>query len=362
MSVATAHKMDSGADSRTLSIAPCAPGDKAAWDRYVERHPLGSFFQLFGWGEIAHNTYGYEPLYLAARRGEAIVGVLPLIDVKAPLLGRSLISTAFTVGGGPIGDDAGVVAALAEKAALMGEERRVQYVEFRGGVQPLDGWIQKTGKYAGFKMALPADESEHLKSIPKRRRAEIRKALAAEKKGALRLRLETDADGFHALYARSMRGLGTPVFPKKFLEEILNAFADKTEISFADYEGAPMAALLSFSFKGVVQPYYIGAAPIAKQAQAHEFLYWSLMRRAAAQGINTFDFGRSKVGSGPYKFKKLWGLTPELMAYQYKLIHAHAAPDLSSTNPKFTIAAELWKRLPLSVANRLGPLLAKNFP
>lgn len=362
MSTVLAPEPDLVSDRSALSIAPCTPADKGRWDSYVEGCPGGTFFHLFGWGEVAEAAYGYEPVYLAARRGGAIVGVLPLIDVRSPLLGRSLISTAFTVGGGPVGDDAGVVAALAEKAARLGEERRVRYVEFRGGPHPLEGWVRKTGRYAGFKMPLPADEDEHMNRIPRRRRAEIRKALAAAEKGVLQSRFDQDADGFYELYARSMRALGTPVFPKRFLHEIVRGFGDRAELTFVDYGSAPAAALLSFYFRNTALPYYVGAAPSAREARAHEFLYWSLMRRAAARGASVFDFGRSKIGSGSYQFKKLWGLDPEPLTYQYKLIRARVAPDLSAANPKFMAASERWKRLPLSLANRLGPMLSGNFP
>lgn len=362
MNAAVAHRLDAGAEGAAVSIAPCAPGEAAQWDRYVERHRGGTFFHLFGWSDVIRTAYGYEPLYLAARRGGDIVGVLPLIDVRSPLLGRSLVSTAFTVGGGPLGDDETVVAALAQAAVSLGATRRVQYVEFRSRHDGLDGWIEKAGKYAGFKLALQGDADEQLAAIPKRRRAEIRKALAAEKTGELRLRLENDADGFYALYARSVHGLGTPAFPKRFLGGILGAFADRTELSFVDYKGAPAAGLLSFYFKDAVLPYYVGAAASARDARAHEFLYWSLMRRAAGRGVRSFDFGRSKIGSGAWRFKKLWGVEPEPLVYQYKLIAARAAPDVSPTNPKFAAVSGLWKRLPSGVANRLGPLLAANFP
>ncbi len=359
---AVAHRSATPAAPAPVLVERCAPEQAALWDSYVERHAEGSFFHLFGWGAAVRAAYGYEPIYLAAWRGGEIVGVLPLIDVRSPLLGRALVSTGFTVGGGPLGDDDAVVALLAKEAQALGAARRVQYVEFRSDQSGLDGWIAKTGKYAGFKMTLPADEDLHLKAIPRRRRAEIRKALQAEKAGALHLRRENDPDRFYALYAKSVHGLGTPVFPKTFLDALFRAFGDRTTLLFADRKGAPAAGLLSFTFKKTVLPYYIGGLPCARGARAHEFLYWKLMRRAAARGFETFDFGRSKVGGGAYRFKKLWGVEPEPLVYHYKLICARAAPDVSATNPKFAQLSSLWKRLPLAAANRLGPVLARNFP
>ncbi len=346
----------------SIEITRATSSERLEWDRYVENHSGSGFFHLFGWGEVIERAYGYEVHYLIARRAGNIVGVLPVIDVKAPLLGRSFISTAFTVGGGPLGDDDEVITKLAAAIIDAGEAQRVRYVEFRSGETVLNGWRQKTGAYANFAISLPADEEEHIDLIRRRRRAEIRKALAAEAAGQLSLRLDGDADEFYRFYATSLRNHGTPVFPRRFLDELLRVFAGKTEISVVEVSGAPAAALLSFRFKNSYLPYYVGAAALARGARAHEYHYWKLMRLCVERGIETFDFGRSKIDTGPYRFKKLWGAEPTPITYQYKLIAANDMPNINPKNPKFEQLTKLWRRLPLPVANALGPLLARNFP
>ncbi|NOX82010.1 MAG: FemAB family PEP-CTERM system-associated protein [Alphaproteobacteria bacterium] len=345
-----------------IEITRATPSEARDWDRYVENHSEGGFFHLFGWGEVIETAYGYAPHYLIARRAGKIVGVVPVVDVKAPLLGRSFISTAFTVGGGPIGDDDAVVTKLAEAVAEAGEAQGVRYIEFRSGETTLGGWRQKTGAYANFAMALPGDEEDHLGLIRRRRRAEIRKALAAEAAGQLSLRLDGDADEFYRFYATSLRNHGTPVFPRRFLDALLRVFAGKTEISVVEVNGAPAAALLSFRFKNSYLPYYVGATALARGARAHEYHYWKLMRLCVERGIERFDFGRSKIDTGPYRFKKLWGAEPIPITYQYKLIAAREVPNINPKNPKFETLTKLWRRLPLPVANALGPMLARNFP
>jgi len=346
----------------SCDISYLSPNDLARWDRYVERHPDGTFFHLSGWGEAIRNAYGYEPLYLAAWREGELVGLVLLIDVRSPLLGRALISTGFTIGGGPIGDDSEVVEALALAAASEGTARNVQYVEFRSDVAPLTGWEVKTDKYVNFKIPIAADKVENLKTIAKRRRAEIRKAVEAEKAGDLRVRVEIDPDAFYALYAKSLKALGTPIFPKRFIHELIQNFGDATEISFIDYRGETVSALLSFYFKDSVLPYYIGASPMAREARATDYICWSQMRRAADRGIAFLDFGRSKIGSGSYAYKKHWGAKPEPISYHYKLIAARSTPDINPNNPKFKYFSKAWTHLPLPVANALGPILAPNFP
>lgn len=359
-SLATSYAPEAAREDVVISLA--APSDHADWDRYVAGHEGGRFFHLSGWGEAIEAAYGYEPLYLCARRGAAIVGLLPLIDVRASLLGRSLVSTGFTIGGGPIGDEEGVLRALCEKAAVLGEERGVQYVELRGGNAAPTDWVVKSGKYASFEAPIPADEDDNLKAIPRKRRAELRKAIAAQEAGELNVCCGDDLDGFYKLYANSLRAHGTPIFPKKFLHALANAFRDKIEISFVERHGEAIAGLVSFYFKDRVLPYYVGAASDARDMRAHDLLYWSLMRRAAARGAAVFDFGRSKEGSGPYRYKQLWGMEPRPLSYQYKLIGAKALPDVNPNNPKFKYFTKAWKLLPLPAANFLGPLVASNFP
>ena len=359
LAIKSASEIDAASNAE-ISVGPAS--DPSAWDLYVDRHEVGGFFHRYGWGEVARAVYGYEPIYLEARRGEEIVGVLPLIDAQTPLLGRSLISTAFTVGGGPIGDSPEVIEALAQAAVSAGQTRNVQYVELRSDAPVGEGWVAKTGKYAGFQMQLPEDPDRILNAIPRKRRAEIRKAIKANEEGAIVLKVEPDPDRFYSLYAQSLRDHGTPIFPKAFLLKIAEVFGAQCEFRFVEHQGKAAAGLLNFYHQDKVLPYYVGAAKEARGLRAFEFLYWSSMRDAAQKGVKQFDFGRSKIGTGPYHFKKLWGIEPELLTYKYKLIKAGELPDVNPNNPKFHIFTKVWKYLPLPVANMAGPVLARNFP
>lgn len=345
-----------------VEISILSENDRPKWNQYVEDHPDGTFFHLYGWGEVIKSTYGYESIYLVARVGERVVGLALFVDVKAPLLGRSLISTAFTVGGGPIGDDQSVVDALGSAIVQFGEERNVQYVEARTNNLMLDDWHLKSGKHAEFSIDIPEGLDVHLKLVPRKRRADLRKALAMGEAGELQLRYEDDIESFYDLYSRSLRRLGTPVMPKRFLTELLRVFGNQLDISFVDHRGVCVAGLFSFHFKDRALPYYVGMAPGSRECRAHDFIYWSAMRRAISLGHPVFDFGRSKIDSGSYQYKKLWGAVPQPVSYQCKLIRAVETPDVNPNNPKFRYFSQVWKKLPLPVAKVVGPILAPNFP
>lgn len=350
--------IDTARDS--LDVRPVTRAGAAAVKSFIAASPGGSVFHHSGWANAARAAYGYEDVSLAAFRGDAIVGVLPLIDVRAPFLGRSLVSTAFSVGGGPLADDGDALAALLDGAEALGRERRANYIEIRDNVGG-EEWTPVTDVYASFELPIPEDEGENLAAIPRKRRAEVRKAIKFAQSGDLAIRLSRDPDEFYRLYAASLRDHGTPVFPKVFLETLIASFGDAIEISIAEYRGEAVGALMSFYDRDVVRPYYIGASAAARHVRAADFLYWTQMRRAAEKGCRRFDFGRSKIGTGPYQFKTLWGAAPAPLVYRRKLIAARRHPDVNPNSPKFAAFVAAWRRLPYPLANRFGPFLAGNF-
>ncbi len=344
-----------------LSVTCETQCDSAEWDGFVHAHPDGTFFHLSGWGKAAKTAYGYETFYITVRREGALAGVLPLTWARTPLLGASLISTAFSVGGGPLANDDEALRALLQAAEKLGEDNAVHYIECRSDFET-ENWRMQSGLHAGFATELLQNEADALTAIPRKRRAEIRKAIDAAHKGDLTVHHHGAPDLFYRLYAQSLHRLGTPVFPRRFVSALMDAFSKETEIAVVEHHGEPVAALLSFYFKDTVLPYYIGAAEQARPTRAFDFIYWSVMRRAAEKGYGRFDFGRSKINTGAYAYKKLWGIEPHPLTYRIRLIRDEALPDINASNPKFAVFSKLWPRLPGFAANRIGPLLAPNFP
>ena len=346
-------------EQASLSVVPA--DNRSLWEAYIATAPDARFFHQWQWGEIAHAVYGYAPVRFVARRGGVIVGVLAMSDVKSPFFGRSLVSTAFSVGGGVIADDEEASQALVQAAKAEGHARNVQYVELRGASYEPEGWAAKEGVYAAFEKPLIKDEKERLSAIPRKRRAEIRKSLKLEAEGRLKIHHGRDVDVFYDCYARSLRDLGTPIFPKRFIRTMMEMFGEQAEITIVEGDGAPIAALVSFYYKNRVMPYYVGAMPDARQLRGFDYLYWSMMARGVARGAEIFDFGRSKIGSPHFDYKKHWGFDGVPMRYHYALIKAQQTPNVNPNNPKFKIFTQGWKRLPVPVANFVGPILAPNF-
>jgi FemAB-related protein (PEP-CTERM system-associated) len=340
-------------------IVEATDADAPRWEQFVHLEPTATFFHQFGWRRAIRDAYGYRAIYLMAVRGGDVVGVLPLIDVNSPLLGRSLISTAFTVGGGVASSDPEAARLLASAARAAGQKRRVRYVELRGPAPEGEGWAVKDTVYAGFERDLPLTADDVLKSIPQKRRAEVRKGVKRAEAGEIEIDLSEDVDLFYDLYADACRTHGTPIYPRRFAQAVWREFAASSEIMFIRAGGRPIYVIWTFFFRDRTMPYYIGAdAALARAHNAYDFGMYRVMLRALERGARRFDFGRSKYGTGAFENKTYWGFEPTPLPYSYALIGAREMPNVNPNNPKFSRVAEAWKKLPRPVANIAGPLLA----
>ena len=325
------------------------------WDAYVNQHSSGTFFHLSGWKTVIEQAYGHDTFYLMARSGERISGVLPLGHVNSHLFGNALISNPFCVYGGAIADNDSIRLQLENAAEEESLKRQVDYLELRNTIKTRDDWPVKE-LYVSFRKEIDPDPEINLRAIPRRQRRMVRQGIKAE----LVSKVKDDIDSFFHIYSTSVRNHGTPVFPKKYFVLLKQVFGEKCEVRLVEKDNVPISAVMSFYFRDEVLPYYGGGLPEARKYNAFDFMYWDLMQTACQQGVRIFDYGRSKIGTGPYSFKKNWGFTPEPLPYQYRLVKSRKMPEINPLNPKYQLFIKVWQKLPLSVANRIGPWLAKS--
>ncbi len=327
-----------------------------AWDEFVRAHPQGTFFHLSAWAGVVETAFGRRTHRLISTRGGALAAILPLVEVRSRLFGHALIGAGFTVGGGPLALEAEALQDVLDHAAALGRKLGADYVELRDIEAAGPGWVRRDGLYAGFERSIAPEEDDCLKQIPRKQRAVVRKALER----GMTTDIDRSAADFFGLYARTMRDHGTPALPRRYFETLLGRFGPDCEVLTVRRDGQPVASVLSYYFRGRVLPYYTGSAPAARDLGANDLMYWSLMRHAAARGCAVFDFGRSKVGTGPYAFKRNWGFEPRPIAHHFRLIKAHETPNLNPTNPRFSLMIEAWRRLPLPVANAISPFISRS--
>jgi FemAB-related protein (PEP-CTERM system-associated) len=332
-----------------LAVRVASAADRARIRAFVLSRPEAEPFHLPEWGEAVERGCGQRAhVLLAEGPGGAIAGVLPLSEVRSPLFGAALVSTGFGVGGGVLGDG---VEALAEAAWAHALAAGCASVELRGGILP-QGWQRRTGTYAGFVRDLPRDEGDAvLKSIPRKQRAEVRRALGF----GLEVAIGRDLDRHYRAYSESVRNLGTPVFPRALFAAVLDGFGADADIVTVHRGGEVLASVLSLYLGGTVYPYWGGGTAAARGARANELMYYALMRHAARRGCTRFDFGRSKLGTGAFAFKKNWGFEPRPLTYAVR----GEAREVNPLSPRYRLQVAAWKKLPLWLANRLGPPIAR---
>ena len=330
--------------------------DCADWDAYVQRAQDATFFHRAGWKTVLERAFGHSTHFLYAEEDGVIIGILPLAEIRSVLFGRSLASLPFCVYGGVVADTEEAAVALRAEACRLAESLKVGALELRN-LRPSDaGWPVKN-LYFTFRKAIEPDDEANLMAIPNRQRAMIRKGI----KEGLQSEWDGGTDRLYRVYAESVRNLGTPIFSAKYMRILREVFTDDCSVLMITHEGQDVAGVMNFYFRDEVLPYYGGSMASSRAIKGvNHFMYWELMRRSREQGYRVFDFGRSKVGTGPYSFKKNYGFEPQALPYEYHLVKSDAVPDVNPMNPKYRLLVNTWTKLPQPVANFIGPFLARS--
>lgn len=328
----------------------------AQWDEFVLACPEATFFHRAGWQRVLREAFGHQTHFLLARRAGAIEGVLPLAHVRSWLFGSSLTSLPFAVYGGVAATSAEAAQALEAHADQLGRKLGVQHLELRHTTRRHADWPEQD-LYVTFRKALLEDEEANMLAIPRKQRAMVRKGI----KNGLTSSVHRDVGRFFALYADNVHRHGTPAMPRRYFQLLQDEFGDALELMAVEGpDGQPLSAVLSFYFRDEILPYYAGDAVAARDLAANDFKYWELMRHALARGCKVFDYGRSKQGTGSYSFKKNWGFEPTPLHYEYRLYKRESVPQNNPSNAKYKLFIEAWRRMPIGLANRLGPLVVRS--
>ena len=328
----------------------------ARWEAFVAACPQATFFHRAHWQKIITDVFGHRTYFLYALSEGRIEGVLPLAHVDSLLFGNALVSLPFAVYGGVAASSEAAAQALEQEAQSIARRLGVDHLELRNVARRNADWpVQDL--YVTFRKEIFADEEANLLSIPRKQRAMVRKGM----KNGLVAEIDADAGRFFDLYADNVHRHGTPAMPKRYFDALLATFGKDCEIlTVVSPEGRPLSSVLSFYFRNEVLPYYAGDDEEARDLAANDFKYWELMRRAAHRGLRVFDYGRSKLGTGSYAFKKHWGFEPTPLHYEYCLYGRDSVPQNNPSNAKYRLFIKAWRRMPVGIANWLGPHIVRN--
>ena len=337
-------------------VARLADAPARVLDR-LRHHPDATVFHQPGWMRAVEAGTGHRAHVAWVERGDEVVAALPLTLVTSRLFGRALVGSGFGVDGGALVDDADGAHALSAAARAFAEEVRAP-VELRGG-EPLPHFAAAPQTHVTFARPLAGDRDALLKAIPRKQRAEVRRSFTRG------LAISHGSDEAHrrahySVYATSVRNLGTPVFPRRLFDAVLDAPGLVSDITLVrDAQGAPISAALTLYHRGTAMPYWGGGTPAARTERANEALYFAVMEHAVARGCARFDFGRSKLDSGPAAYKKNWGFEARPVTHTHWTPPDVAARDVDSLSAANRWKTRLWQRLPLPIANWVGPIVAR---
>lgn len=341
--------------STGASVVVSPSVSEAEWDRYVNGHPEGTGYHLVAWRRIFEEALGHETIYLSGYRDRRIVGVLPLVRVSSWLFGRALVSLPFLNYGGVLSDDDVAGRALIREASREAARRRLHYVELRHTTRQFSDLPFNSHKVA-MTLGLRADVPAMWNALNNKVRNQIRKAQKSE--------FETVVGGqelldeFYGVFARNMRDLGTPVFPYRLFRAVL-ASIDRARVYSIRLRGQSVAAGITLGYRDSVENVWASSLREHRALCPNMLLYWTMIEDAIRSGYRVFDFGRSTPGEGTYQFKKQWGAVETSYHWEYAL-NGSSTPPAGGSTGTVALARRLWTRLPVPVANALGPLISRS--
>lgn len=348
--------------ARSLATADIIVDDtstEAEWDAFVDAHPQATANHLWRWKLVYESAFGHRTAYLAARRQGAITGVLPIVLFEHRAFGRFAVSLPFVNYGGMLANDDASAMALLEASRRLVHWHDLTHLELRHRGVCFPELPSKRHK-AAMLMPLAADVGGMWQRLDRKVRNQIRKA---EKSGlTVTIGGPEQLDAFYSLFALTMRDLGTPVYSQRFFQEVFRHFPERSRTVIVWHAGRPAAAAVTYAHHRALEIPSAASRREDRPLCPGNFLYWSIIQHAIAEGFATLDFGRSTPGEGTFLFKTQWGAEAETLCWEYDLAGGEKLPDRSPSNPKFRAAIAAWKRLPVPVANMLGPRIVRYLP
>jgi FemAB-related protein (PEP-CTERM system-associated) len=345
------------ADRDGLKIIPFE-GPEAMWNGFVEGAEGGTFCHHSGWRRIMADVLSHEPVYtIAVDSDGSWQGVLPLIRVRSRLFGDYLISMPFLNYGGPLGTRS-AQAALAKHAVEAAKRLGVDLLELRARRSVPSDLRVSDRKVTVLLDLPPSSETLWRERFTGKLRSQIRRP----QKEGMEARFGADQlEPFYEVFARNMRDLGTPVLPRQLFERMLEAFPGIADVGAVYLEGEPVAAGWGFVWQDEFEMTWASSLREHNRRAPNMLLYWSFMERMIERGVQVFNFGRCTPDGGTHRFKRQWGgVDAPLPWAQWSPGDVEATP--SPERPLFRLATAAWGRLPLALANRIGPMLARKLP
>jgi len=329
------------------------------WDECVQSAPEATVYHLAGWKKVMERTFGHKAHYLMAMEGEDALGVLPLLHVKSRLTGHYVTSPS----GGICCRDDQAATALLERAKELVIKAKAKYLILRDSYRRWEDPDLVTNEdHCTLVARLSPDWEETLRGIKRKERQLTHQGMRA---GAEVVEGAQELERFYPAYARAMREKGTPTPGISFFRNILDELPAHMRLLAVRRQDQVLGGGLIAPFRDTVHCAWAGVLREFRDFRPSHLLYWETMRYGSANGYQWVDFGRSRWDSGSFTFKKSWGGEPRQIYQQYylnRIVRPPAVGGGREEDAEYRLFVRIWRRLPLSLTEVLGPQLRKRMP
>lgn len=333
--------------------------NKSEWDAYVSESAQATFFHLSGWKDVMEGTHGLQAPFLFAKECGQIVGVLPLFHIKSRLGGHYFTSMP----GALCAQDENAAQALIERAKELVKASGARYLVLRDSHANRKLPELVTNKdHCTLVVKLSDDPDEVWQRIKRRARQLTNKA----KRAKVTVKIGPNSmEDFYPVYARAMRDVGTPTPGVRFFRNVLAQFPGHFNLVTVRHRHDLLGGVTIASYKDSIYCLWGGMLRQFYDLYPNHLLYWETLRFGCANGLQWVDLGRSQWDSGTYTFKMNWGAEPRPLYQKFFLNGASRPPAVGNSmkgDAKYRLFFGVWKRLPLTATETLGPWLRKRMP
>lgn len=344
-------------------IIKIADDGAAEWDSYILNHQEASVYHLYAFRKVIEREYHHKSVYFQLKLNNEIKGVLPIYPIRSPFTGKSIVSLPFCDYGGVLADTPEYENLLIAEAVKLCKHSGLKFVELRqtkeiscetAGIQP--GIICSKVRMAAQLKSTP---DEQFNTFPAKLRSQVRKPSkegCTLKNGTVEL-----LDDFYRVFTHNMRDLGSPVHSKQFLSRFVEEFGEKAQVFVVYKDTIPIGGAIVAGIRETLVNPWASFDKRYRPIAPNMLLYWGMLEWAINNGYRTFDFGRSTVDEGTYKFKQQWGAQPQqLFWYYFSLDGADRSIETESTAKKLFL--KCWQKLPVPVSVAIGPAFRRLIP
>ncbi len=159
-------------------------------------------------------------------------------------------------------------------------------------------------------------------------------------------------DDFYKIFTSIMYMHGTPPLGKGIFTTLADVFKENVVLYNVYDNDNIIASYCVLIDKEIAYGSWGGMDERYRDKLVGHYAYWNIIHEICSnRALKVFDFGRSAYDSGGYTFKHRFGAKPVKI-------------DIISSNQddiysKYSLASSIWKKMPKSFTDALGPKLCK---